>query len=349
MKNGCNRFAVLKWLTCLAVAAWLTPSLAQEPAITVDSQVDKSKITIGDLITYSVVVRYSPEIVVTSPELGENLGRFEIRDFQIHDPVRENGLTVERIDYVISTFDTGAFEIPPLTFFYQLPEDSTRHELKTQPLKIEVESLKPSEAGDIRDVKDPLELPRDFTKILIWSAVVAGLLLLAVGLYVWHRRRSGKQLLPGKVEPPKPAHEVALDALRALQESDLLASGAVKAYYVRVSEIIRQYIEGRYFVPALELTTYELMFKLQQAEINPQETELIGDFLEKCDLVKFAKYRPGDDENREILDRAFEIVDATKLIYDQAESETPETETPDTEGGALPQEAVAAEEPAKTS
>ncbi|RMF60632.1 MAG: hypothetical protein D6743_14665 [Calditrichaeota bacterium] len=295
-------------------------TLAQQGSISIDSHVDKSSITIGDLITYSVVVTRSPDVQVEMPELGANLGSFEIRDYQVHEPQKQDGQVVEQVDYVISTFDVGEFEIPPLTFYYTLPGDSTRHQLKTRKIDIVVESMKPSKAGDIRDIKAPLDLPRDYRKLIIWGSIgFATLVLGLLAFYIWRRRRAGKGLLPEKVEPPRPAHEVALEALTALQNSELLAEGKVKEFYIRISEIIRKYIEGRYFIVALELTTFELTQALREAEIEPEDIERIHDFLAACDLVKFAKYVPTAQENQAVLEDAFAIVERTKLLYDQPE------------------------------
>lgn len=296
---------------------WAGNLFSQQNAIAIDSKVDKSTITIGDLIKYTVEVTRSPEIVIEMPELASNLGAFEIRDYSIHEPKSKNGSVIERIDYTISTFDVGEFEIPPLVFHYMLPGDSTKNELRTQKINILVESLKPSEAGDIRDIKAPLALPRNFRRIIIWSSVgLAFLVLLLTSIYIWRRKRAGKGLLPQKVEPPRPAHEIALDQLKALKASTLLAEGNVKEYYIQMSEIIRRYIEGRYFIVALEMTTCELIQNLRNSEVEPENIQLIQEFLEFCDLIKFAKYSPSDVENDASISKAFELVDRTKLVYD---------------------------------
>lgn len=305
------------WSFCLAAAA-----VAQEGSIAVDSKVDKSTITIGDLVTYSVIVSRSPEVQVEMPELGSNLGAFEIRDYQVYEPKTENGQVIERVDYTISTFDVGDFEIPPLTFSYTIPGDSTRHQIKTRKIEIVVESLKPSEAGDIRDIKKPLGLPRDYRQWILWGSIIfAFVILVSISIYIWRRKKAGKGLLPEKVEPPKPAHEIALNELAALRNADLLKEGRVKEYYIRISEIIRRYVEGRYFIVALELTTYELVENLKQANVESENIALIQEFLELCDLVKFAKYAPSDEQNEAIYDQAVEIVERTKLVYDQEETE----------------------------
>ncbi len=291
--------------------------MAQQSNISVDSQVDKSAIHIGDVVKYSVTITHAPGVQVQMPGKAANLGAFEIRDYQDHDPQKINGQILLRTDYFISTFDVGEFEIPSLTFRYTIPPDTTAHELKTETLKIVVESMKPSEAGDIRDIKAPLTLPSDWRKLMLWGSVALGVLLvIAAALYVWWRKKSGKSLLPQKVAPPRPPHELAFEELTALKTSSLLAEGKIKAYYIRVSEIIRRYIEGRYFIIAMEMTTFELVKRLRGAEAEPKIVDLIHDFLAQCDLVKFAKYWPTADENADILEKAIAIVERTKLVYD---------------------------------
>ncbi len=309
MKTGLNRIV---WLVCLFAAA-----RAQEALVTIDSEVDRSRIRIGDLVNYSVTLTRSPEVTVEMPPPAANLGAFEIRDYHVFAPEKMDGKVVERVTYTISTFDTGKFEIPPLTFRYTVPDDTTRYELQTRKLQIVVESLKPSEAGDIRDIKQPWEIPFDWRKWVVWSSVgFAGLLVLALLFYIWRRKRAGKGLLPEKVEPPRPAHEVAIEELDALQASSLLAEGKVKEFYIRLADIIRRYVEGRYYIFALELTTTELLQRLEEAEVEAEHRTLFRRFLEQCDLVKFAKYQPGEAEHAETLRLAYEIVEQTRLVYD---------------------------------
>ena len=314
----------------------------QESLISIDSKIDKHTITIGDLVTYSIIVTHAAEVQVELPELGANLGAFEIRDYTVHEPVFENNKSVEQVDYVISTFEVGEFEIPPLSFYYSFPPDVTKHELKTRKLKIFVESLKPSEEGDIRGIKDPLVLPRNYRKWIIWGSIGFASLILACALfYIWRRKRAGKGLLPEKIVPSRPAHEIALEELTAIKESSLLQEGKVKEFYVQISEVIRRYVEGRYFIVAMELTTLELIENLKRSEISAEEIEMFHEFLITCDLVKFAKYKPTSAKNSANLDEAFEIVERTMLVYE--EPEELETEVSPKDGSLLNDEEQLAE------
>ena len=286
--------------------------------ITLSSSVDKATITIGDLITYTVLVSREEGVQVQLPALGENLGGFEIRDYQVHEPKKKDGRILDQVDYIISTFDVGEFEIPPVAISYSQPPDSTENVLKTESIKITVESLKPSAEGDIRDIKPPWEIPFNWKPVIMWGAIglVIIILIVAVTMYL-RKRKKGESILPRKIEMPRPPHEVAYEELKKLVESDLLKQGEIKIYYSEISEIIRRYVEGRFDIIALELTSTELLEGLRSDSLPDEHFSLFERFLYNCDLVKFAKHNPVEKENEEVTNLAFEIVDQTKWVEDE--------------------------------
>ena len=308
---------------------------ADEPQISLSSGVDKSRITIGDLITYTVEVTHDKNVKVEMPGMGANLGGFEIRDYRVHEPKIKGDKQISRWDYVISTFFTGEFEIPPLTITYTTPGDSTAKTLTTDKITIVVESVKPSEAGDIRDIKPPVEIPSNLWQQVRWFVVCGGLIGLAILGYVFYRRwKAGKGLLLRET-PPRPPHEVALERLDILKDSDLLEKGEIKPFYSELSEIIRQYIEGRYYMVAMEMTTTEIRNGLLAAEVSKEEHGIFETILDRSDLVKFAKRIPSAEENEEVLDLAYEIIHRTKVILEEAMVENSE--------GTLEEKGVAVE------
>jgi hypothetical protein len=335
----CLKFLPLGYLLLLT-----TSIFAQQPAespVTVESKIDKNRITIGDTVRYTVQLSHGEKVEVRWPTLGANLGMFEIRDYHQPEPRENKGRVIEEVAYTISTFDTGRFVIPPLAVEYRTSPDTIWQQLQTEKLEIYVASTLPSEAGDIRDIKAPWEMPRDWKVIIRIALIVAGILLLAaVGFYYW-RKRQGKGILPERKAPERPAHEVALEALHRLRESDWLATGQIKTFYVELSEIIRRYIEGRYFVPALELTTSELMNNLQSVAIDNRPREMIAELLEMSDLVKFAKYAPPSDAHEHTLQLAESFVETTKLVMElpvNGQTQTSAAPSPNIEPAAKPAE-----------
>ena len=340
--NNLKRAGVVGFLF---ITLWAVIAFSEAGKISIQSAVDRSQITIGDVITYTVTITRDKDVKVKLPGLAENLGQFEIRDYKVFDPIKKDGKIIDRVQYKISTFDVGDFQIPPVAVEYRIPPDTLKHILKSEAIKIAVESVAPSKEGDIKDIKPPVEIPFDWHPYIKYGLLgLFGLILLGALIYFWIRKRSGKPLIPLKAEPPRPPHEVALEALERLQNSDFLEKGEVKTYYSEVSEIIRRYIGGRFGVDALDLTSTELLSELKRIPISDEHLQLMTDFTDLCDLVKFAKYIPEDEENKRVIDWAFQFVRETMVVEVPAEeSAAPSEKAPEEEGRSVP-EGVAAEE-----
>jgi hypothetical protein len=298
----------------------------QEATVTVASRVDKSRIKIGDLIRYTVTVTHPKDVDARTPGTGANLGGFEIRNYSVPEPKEKKGVVVSEYEYTISTFFPGEFVIPPLPVAYKVPGDTTVRVMATPSIKIVVESMKPSEAGDIKDIKPPLEIPLDWWLLLLKIGI--GLLIIAMavgGFFLYRRWKSGKGLLPVREEPLKPPHEIALEALDRLKASDLLEKGEIKPFYIELSEIIRRYIGGRYFVVAMEMTTTEVLEGLSLASLHEGDFDLFESFFHRCDWVKFAKYIPGQAETSETVQSAYDIVHRTKIVIEAPPAEETDT------------------------
>lgn len=141
-------------------------------------------------------------------------------------------------------------------------------------------------ANDIRDIKPPVEIPSGW-EWLWW--LLAALIVLALAVWVrrwWQKRRAQVLLVP-----PKPAH---LRAKQQLQEALALITQP-KPFVVAVSDTTRYYLEERFNFDAPERTTEEFLHELRRTDLlSADQKASLSDFLQSCDLVKFAKYEPGD-------------------------------------------------------
>jgi hypothetical protein len=104
---------------------------------------------------------------------------------------------------------------------------------------------------------------------------------------------------------------VALEALARLEASPLLDRGEVKEYHIQVSDILRTYVEGRFRVPALEMTTRDIVTGLKNVGVEGSIRDDFRGFLDRCDLVKFAKLRPDVEASRGILALGRRLVEET--------------------------------------
>ena len=163
--------------------------------------------------------------------------------------------------------------------------------------------------NDIRPLKNVVDISGGFPALPVVIIILAALI---VSAFIYFRRK--KKIEERPALPPRPAEEIAKDALKALREKGLIEKGMVKEYYIGLSDIIRTYIENRYRIFAMDRTTWELFQEMKSKRLERLRADRINNFLEDCDTVKFAKYTPGQKEIEEIYKNAEEIVDITTPI-----------------------------------
>ncbi|HEY1787767.1 MAG TPA: hypothetical protein VGJ73_06400 [Verrucomicrobiae bacterium] len=158
--------------------------------------------------------------------------------------------------------------------------------------------------NDIRDIKPPIDIPTGLE--WLWP-VLAALAIVAILFVAWMMWRISRAQV--SVEPLVPAH---LRAKQALQKA-LELIGQPKEFCVLVSDTVRRYLEERFAFHAPERTTEEFLRELSETDLlTADQKESLARFLENCDLVKFAKYEPGENELRELHSSAVRLVEETE-------------------------------------
>ena len=159
-------------------------------------------------------------------------------------------------------------------------------------------------AEDIRDIKPPIEISDGLA--WLWQSLI--LLALVVAFFLlwrWWKNRKANIVLP----PPIPAHIRAKQKL----EQALALITQPKPFVIAVSDTARAYLEERFNFRAPERTTEEFLRELGGTKLLlPEQKESLGNFLASCDLVKFAKYEPGENELRELHTSALRLVEETE-------------------------------------
>jgi hypothetical protein len=167
----------------------------------------------------------------------------------------------------------------------------------------------------IFDIIQPYSAPLTLGEILPWI-LMAAILTLALWLIIRQLRKL-KNKKP-EIEPVinvEPAHIIALRELDILKEEMLWQKGETKRYYTRLTGILRQYLENRYGILSLELTTSETLEALLKTGFKKDESfKILKSVLTGADLVKFAKYKPQDEENEQNLDNTYIFVNMTKPV-----------------------------------
>jgi hypothetical protein len=159
-------------------------------------------------------------------------------------------------------------------------------------------------AEDIRDIKPPIEISDSYTW-LWWVLILLALAVAAFLLWRWLKNKKANIVLP----PPIPAHIRAKQKL----EQALALITQPKPFVIAVSDTARAYLEERFNFRAPERTTEEFLRELAGTKLLlPEQKESLGGFLASCDLVKFAKYEPGENELRELHASAVRLVEETE-------------------------------------
>lgn len=273
-------------------------------------RIDRQAIGVVDPLRLSLHVEAPETATVLFPEPGASLGPFQVarilpRKPQAAGPERQQW----QQEYILTTEQPGTLTLPALTV--QVRTAAGDIALSTEPLDISVTSLLTDHA-DVqapRDIAPPVPLERRGVPPWVWIALggLAGLLLLLAAWWLWRRRH---HRFP--IWPPRPAHVLALEALQRLQRDDLIAQWRVEEFYVRLSGIVRRYIEWRFGVRAPEQTTEEFLEAIfTTGGLIATHRDLLAAFLQQCDLVKFAMHQPVSGDMQRALERARAFIEQT--------------------------------------
>lgn len=292
--------------------------MAQGDLISVSAAVDRSVITVGDPLRYTLTVARDTSLTVRAPGKVDNLGTFEILAYDAAPPENDGRRIVERFAYTVTVFDTGRFVIPPFPVAYQSDDSADVQFITADPLEIVVESVITEAEPELKDIRPPFDLPGGW----LWRAILIALAViwvLTVALVIWliRRNRAGEPVF--RKEVIRPAHEIALEELEALLAENLIAAGAFKPFYTRLSDILRRYVEQRYYVPAMEETSSELVDSLRHANLADRHLTLVTGVLHNSDLVKFAKYVPSDGETDTTVGMLRDLLSETGIAFEPVE------------------------------
>jgi hypothetical protein len=304
----------------VALAA-LVPSGAMAQAPRVRTDLDTTLVSVGDRLQLTVTVEHAPGAAVVWPD-SLSLEPFEVLGAELLAPRNVEGRVVTGALLTLTVFELGDLEVPSFDFRVEGPDGSSTV-VSTDAFGVTVQSVGLDEGGDIRAIRGPLGIPMSVIYVLPWLFLLVLLVLSA--FWLWRRLRREDDSSPRRsvIIPPLP-HEEAYDALDRLEASDLLQRAEIKQYHIRVSEIIRTYVEGRFDVFALEMTTGEVMEGLREAGLDDDVFVAFDDFLRDCDMVKFAKHRPTPEACRRAMAAARELVDRTRgRVEDLADTPMP--------------------------
>ena len=268
---------------------------------------------LSDLVEMEVEVTAQPDVEIKPPAFGTAVGDFLVRDYseRREDAKATTTNPSRRFRYQLEPVHAGRHLIRSIAMeFIDRRENS---ESKGEPTLIESDPLEvnvTSELGDqvpslanLEPMLPPQPLPSSWH--WSWYALAITLAAIAVAWVALRRRRKDRVIEPRRQSPEEIAHA----ALAALLSENLPARGLFKEFYLRLTGIVRHYIEGTTGLRAPEQTTEEFLRAIRSRDVFPAERSArLREFLEAADMVKYAGQQPDGDQIELSIARAREFV-----------------------------------------
>jgi len=287
----------------------------------VTTTIDPEAILIGEhaIITFSLEVPETADVEfpMFNDTISANIEILNYGATEIHPSQSPGNVRVER-RLTVTSWQEGFHPIVPFNF--TITENNDTLTVESQPVLLEVQGVVLDEAAQLKDIKGILRIPVALSEVLPWILLAAILAVILFLLYRYFRNRKNRPVEESIVEKPQiPAHIAALNSLENLKARKLWQQGFVKEYYVELTDIIRHYLESRYGIGAIEMTTDEIISATNGRIANYESYNNLKYILQLADLVKFAKHIPGSVENEMCIDMSFGLVRST--ISDDSSNE----------------------------
>lgn len=282
--------------------------------VTVEARIDSVQIVMGDQahLTLSVLAKEGADVVFPMFKPTENItpGVEVLGISEVATRDTSDNFVVYSRDYTLTSFDGKNYYLPPLT----VAVNGKKYKSKSLALKvtdIEVDTLHYEKFFPAKDVQDNPFLWEEWA-VVFWLSVIL-VLLVAGMIYLYYCVKQGKKInLKVKIIKRIMPHQKALNEINIIKAENMVRQEDQKAYYTKLTDTLRKYIEERYGFNAMEMTSSEIIERLTAVQ-DAGAMEELRVLFNTADLVKFAKYSTLINENDMNLVNAIEFINRTKL------------------------------------
>lgn len=253
----------------------------------------RGEVKLGEPFDYELEVRHAPGITFALPP-ALDLAPFRATGAACEGRTADGGpergaVTVCRMK--LALFDLGPHEVPAIVLAGRGPEGEVAVRVpgpRVTGAGVISPDAKPDELA-LRDLAPPVPLLVPTWAPVAWLA--GGLAAAALAFLLW---RAWRRRARAAAEPPEPvpAHLRLARALDALESDRLCARGEGRAFWVRLSALVRDHLGEVAAFPALDLTSAEIEARLRALADPRLDAEAFAAFAREADLVKFAKAEP---------------------------------------------------------
>ena len=287
----------------------IVPAMGQS----VEQKLDSLQILIGEQTTLhlKVVAKQGQKIVMPTFQPSQQLTPgVEVVEQTAGDTttLSGDGIQVSR-DYILTSFDERVYAIPALKVKVDGKEYQS-NQLALKVLTVPVDTVHPNQFYPPKGVQDNPFLWSEWS-VIFWLSVLI-LLFCAAIYYMTLRLKQNKPIITRfRIVKKVPAHEKALSEINVIKQQRADNKESQKEYYTQLTNTLREYIVSRFGFNAMEMTSSEIIDRLQSAG-DPKMIYELRELFQTADLVKFAKYETLINENDANLVNAINFIDQTK-------------------------------------
>lgn len=291
-------------------AKWITEESDEDPALNEYLHLE----------TVRLEISHSPKKVIVWPTFKDSIGGFEILEAGKVDTTFFNDDLISRSQsFLLMAQGNGQLALPPIEF--KSLENGSERTYAVRESFVDVSTQAIDTTESTKALKDIQKIPVSVGEWLPWvgiGLVIIGLIVFGIWYY---RKRKNNEPLFVPAPPPIPAHEIAMRELSKIEAKKLWQNGYVKEYYVELTDVLRNYIEKRFKVPAMESISDDILKSLKGEKLKPVMLQGLSDLLTRSDLAKFAKSQPDPGENLQSIDFARTFIKESKNMMTLWEEE----------------------------
>lgn len=291
---------------------------AEKGPVKLTVTLDRNEAPVAWPLTLSIDAVAQNGVTVTLPNAGKTLGDLVVtRTVTDPDiPTPDAAARQWKRTMTLESYTSGEKNIPAIHVKFtdsRDPKKPIKSDLSTEAFKVKITSLIQGKADPYkpRDIKGAVELtPQpDYTWVWLTLGTLVGVAIALLAVRYFIRRKIMRALTAG---------EWAMRQLNILEGEHLPQAGLVEKFYVRLTLVVRQYIERRFGIAAPKLTTREFLEKVQDRHVvGDTDRESLQKFLSAADMVKFAQFTPSADEVNSSFDTARNFISQTAARNEQ--------------------------------
>ncbi len=302
-----------KYYLLILIAATCCNSLWAQDA-KVSAKIDATQITTGDQARLFIEVQHNnKQSRLQWAVLPDTFNNLEIVEKGKIDTSVQGDIVTLKQRLLITGFDSGTFVIPPFQFS-AIPGSGTAYIIQTDSFPLLVQNVAVDTSKGYHDIKGIMSVKttwRDYIWYIIGALIFIALITVVIIYFIRNKKVAAPVI---STEPVETLQEKTLKMLNVLEQKQLSQNGQVKAYYVELTDILRNYIEARFRTPALELTTDELLYSASKHKELNAYRQLLSTILYTADLAKFAKAEPLPAEHMAAMDSAKQFIISSKPV-----------------------------------